>query len=147
MSIPPRVSAPRVSPDGRFVAFIGGTQTSPLADQPYVLDTQTGAVVSLASGMQVSSMDLQWMPDADTLLVLLGEGVDTALYATDAASGWALRRVCGGLPSSIDCMRAADRGVVVSVGQDVRRAPELWAARLGESKARVLTDVNGAVTS
>lgn len=145
VSIHPRAGAPRVSPDGRFVAFIGGTQTSPLADQPYVLDTQTGAVVSLAAGMQVSAMDLQWTPDTDTLLVLLGEGVDSTLYATDAASEWGLRRVCGGLPSSIDCIRAAGGETVVGVGQDVRRAPELWAARLGESKARVLTEINAAV--
>lgn len=145
VSIPPRVSGPRVSPDGRFVAFIGGTQTSPLADQPYVLELETGEVVSLASGMQVSAMDLQWTPDAGVLLVLLGEGVETALYATDAASRWALRRVCGGLPSSVDYIRAAGGGTVVGVGQDVHRAPELWAARTDESKARALTEINEAV--
>lgn len=144
-SVHPRVTGPRISPEGRFVAFIGGTQTSPLADQPYVLDLETGAVIFLASGMQVSAMDLQWVPDTGTLLVLLAEGVDSALYAADAASEWALLRVCRGLPSSVDCLRAAGGGTVVGVGQDVRRAPELWAARTGESKARALTEVNRAV--
>ena len=139
---------PRVSPDGRMVAFIGGLMSDfgSVGGDVYTVPFAGGEPKDVTPGIKASVTSLQrWRPGGLDATLLRGERSEVAVL--DPTSGavatrWATPREFS--TSLTDLNVSADGGVIAAAAQDFTHAPELYVGAAG-AEPQPVTHVNAAL--
>lgn len=142
-------AAPRVSPDGRMVAYLGFDDKHVSYEnlEAYVMNRDGSGVRSLSAGHDISIDDAQWAPDGRALLVQYDDkGV--AKVGRLGLDG-SLREVATGLsgsgydrPYTGGGFHVSKSGTIAYAGGSTQRPPDVWVVKGGP--ARRLTALNEA---
>jgi dipeptidyl aminopeptidase/acylaminoacyl peptidase len=143
-----QIADPRISPDGKNIAFIEGLMSDEgsTGGDVYVLPTSGGAARDVTPGIKASPSAVAW-EDSDH--ILFAENVDgNSGFASVGTNASAVTTLWTGeehaQPES-DLWTAKSRGntLVALVRQSASAPPEVWAGRIG--KWTKLTEINAAV--
>jgi dipeptidyl aminopeptidase/acylaminoacyl peptidase len=137
---PTQIGGPRVSPDGKSVAFIAGLMSDEafVGGEAFVVPASGGQARNLTPGRPTSVSCLRWRPSSRELLV--AEFVDggSGLASIDVASGrieplWRGAERLSALPGNPgpSLAVAADGATTAVVRQSFVEPPELWAGPIG----------------
>jgi dipeptidyl aminopeptidase/acylaminoacyl peptidase len=123
-----QMNAPRWSPDGKTIAFIGGLMSDfgPVGGDVYLVDASTGAVTDVTPNVQYNAAAIAWIAPGRLAVVasrmgglqLLQLDVGTGQTATLIGGDETLRGVTFAKDGSIALMRTS-----------FSRPPELWAGK------------------
>ncbi len=137
---PLQIAVPAWSPDGKFVAFIGGL----MSDEPsvggdvFVVPAEGGEAKNITPDLKASASWLTWTHDGK---IVFGEWIDggAALVRADpaGASAEVLWRsddqiTAGGWGAAVSL--AADGRTAAMVRQSFSHPPEVWAGPIGDWK-------------
>jgi dipeptidyl aminopeptidase/acylaminoacyl peptidase len=144
-----QIAAPRWSPDGKLIAFIGGL----MSDEPipggdvYTVPTGGGPSRNLTPDSKSSATALNWAPDSSGILVTGIE--DGQTFVARLSLNQTLHTVWTG-PESLPLGRfvpyvsfASDGKTTAVIRQSFSKPPEVWAGAIGEWKQ--ITHRNGAL--
>ena len=143
-----QMNFPRVSPDGRTVAFIGGLMSDfgPVGGDVYTVPVMGGTPMDVTPGIKATFTSLTgWR--AGRLAATLLRGDREEIVALDPLNGAVTTRWAGQMTSDAADGRvsvSADGALVAAEIQDFTHAPEIWAGPPGPQMAAV-THVNDAL--
>jgi dipeptidyl aminopeptidase/acylaminoacyl peptidase len=144
-----QIADPRVSPDGKHVAFIGGLMSDEgsTGGDVYVLPIKGGDAQNLTSDVKASPSALAWTSAEQ---ITYAENVDgnSGFGRVNLAAGTP-RTLWTGEESAEPSSRswssvAADKSVTAIIRQSASAPPEVWAGAIG--KWRQLTSLNSDLT-
>ncbi len=158
-----QLNFPRVSPDGRTVAYIGGLMSDfgAVGGDIWTVPLAGGTPVNRTAGSKVTTTSLNWLTGGIRATVLAG--ADARLVAFDPAKGattlWS--RPASFTAGDGKIAYSADGRVVAGVVQDFEHAPAIYAGPVAAPrqlthdndalpalvKARSITWTNGDFTS
>ena len=144
-----QLNFPRVSPDGRTVAFIGGLMSDfgSVGGDVYTVPFEGGEPRDATAGIKASFTSLQrWRPGGVDATLLRGDRSEVAVL--DPASGAVSTRWTTPMSFSTglgDLNVSADGGVIAGAVQDFTHAPELYASTAGV-EPQAITHLNAALT-
>jgi dipeptidyl aminopeptidase/acylaminoacyl peptidase len=142
-----QIAQPRVSPDGRSVAFIAGIMSDfgSTGGDVWLAPLAGGPARNLDPHMPASATSLAWDCQGRLLARLLaGSHTQIARLATDGGEPqvlWSGEESLSGAGAGIDL--ACPGGITVTERQSFTRPPDLWAGPIGAWKA--LTDTNAGL--
>lgn len=148
---PLQIAFPRVSPDGRSVAIIGGIMSDQGATggDIFVVPFSGGGARNLTPNMKASASSLAW---AGSDQIIFPQNIDgNAGIATVSANGGDVKTLWNNfeLISSdgygLEASFAADGKAAAVVRQSFSAPPEVWAGPVGQW--RQITNLNGGVKS
>jgi dipeptidyl aminopeptidase/acylaminoacyl peptidase len=164
-SVQQQLAEPRVSPDGRTVAFIGGLMSDFISTggDVYVLDLANDSVRNVTPDLVASATALEWGCDGGLLVQLL-KGDQTQIVSLGRVSGsggppgdrtaaprplWSGKESLAGLGESgaqacVAGRNPAARATTVQTHQSFTAAPEIEVGPIGHW--RDLTRVNAGLT-
>jgi len=132
-----QIAAPRVSPDGKHVAFIEGLMSDegPTGGDIFVLTLAGGKVQNVTPGFKGSPSYLTWTsPDN----ILFAENIDgksgfgsVSLNGGTPKTGWSADEFIGDTPSP-SASFSSDSEISAVVRQSANQPPEVWAGALGK---------------
>jgi len=140
-----QIAGPRVSPDGKHVAFIEGLMSDegPTGGDIFVLTLAGGKVQNVTPGFKASPSHLTWT-SADK--ILFAENVDgksgfgsVSLNGGSPKTEWSAEEFIGDTPSP-SASFSSDSTTSAVVRQSANQPPEVWAGTLG--KWTQLTHIN-----
>lgn len=125
-----QINAPRVSPDGKTVAFIGGLMSDlgPVGGDIYTVPLAGGPIVNRTPGYRGSFSSLTWLKSGLYATALIGKS--NTVLRVDAATG--VTRTLWAAPMSLDAgdgkiALSRDGTMVATVGQTYEVAPAILA--------------------
>ena len=129
-----QMNMPRVSPDGRTVAFIGGLMSDfgSVGGDVYTVPLDGGEPVDVTEGVKASFNGIAWRGQA--LFASVQAGADAGVAAVDPAAR--TTRMLWQMPVSASAGRdgrfafSADGRVAASITEDFEHAPHIVAGRL-----------------
>lgn len=131
---------PRVSPDGRYIAFVGNPASDKVwpAGELRVMESDGSHVRVLLSGLDVPFMQIFWADDGRGLYYSMGlEGsIDVHFIGLDGSS----RRVTDGAHTV--SLSSLSGGTGMGVYSDPETTPNVVSIDLAEGALTQLTDVN-----
>jgi dipeptidyl aminopeptidase/acylaminoacyl peptidase len=135
-----QIAAPRWSPDGSRIAFIGGL----MSDEPipggevFLVPAKGGAVQNLTTGANWTADSLTWAPDSQSLLVTGIAGGQILLARTDltghSLSLWSGPETLSGAGFVPYISFSQDSKSTAVVRQSFASPPEVWAGPVGNWK-------------
>ena len=138
---------PRISPDGRRVAFLFPHGGDPMG----ATDVRTIAFDGTQERDATATLDrhasgLAWMPDSSTLLVQAYDRTEGPLYAV-AADGSSRRLPLGPVvdAQSISQASVARNGTIVFDGIEANRPDEVYVLGKNARAPRRVSDINGGI--
>ncbi len=169
-SVRQQLAAPRISPDGRTVAFVGGLMSDFISTggDVYALDLASGRVRDVTPGLPASAEALEWGCDGELLVRLLrgdqtqivslgrvqvptDPRLDRAARPLDAVARllWSAEESIGGFGDSgaLACVAgrgAGARAVTVQTHESFSAPPEVEVGTIGHW--RDLTHVNAGLS-
>jgi dipeptidyl aminopeptidase/acylaminoacyl peptidase len=143
-----QIADPRVSPDGKSVAFIEGLMSDEgsTGGDVYVVPVAGGTARNLTPAMKASATSLQWT-GAQT--ITFGENIDgEAGLATVSSSGGSVQQLSHAPETMVaqhgfGASFSSDGKVSAAVRQSASTPPELWAGPTGQWKQ--ITNLNSGV--
>jgi dipeptidyl aminopeptidase/acylaminoacyl peptidase len=145
-----QIAAPRFSPDGRSILYIGGIMSDEgsTGGDIYRVPAGGGTPEDLTPGMKASATSLAgWLRNPDR--AVFGENVDgdSGLAAVDPASGkietlWKGAEVISA-GRGIGASLSRDGSVSALIRQSFERPPEIWAGPTGDWKQQ--TRINAGI--
>jgi dipeptidyl aminopeptidase/acylaminoacyl peptidase len=140
-----QINYPRVSPDGRTVAYIGGLMSDfgSVGGDVYTVPFAGGAPTDRTPGYKATVTSLDWTDGGMRATIL--SGADSSIVTIDPAKGGELKWSAPASFSAGDGKVAysADGRTVASVVQDFTHAPAIYAGAIG--KPVQITHDNDAV--
>ena len=144
-----QIADPRVSPDGKFVAFIEGLMSDEgsTGGDVYVVPVKGGAAQNLTTNVKASPSALAWT-SAEQITYAENVGGNSGFGRVNLAAGTP-RTLWTGEESAEPSSRswssvAADKSVTAIIRQSASAPPEVWAGAIG--KWRQLTSLNSDLT-
>jgi dipeptidyl aminopeptidase/acylaminoacyl peptidase len=136
-----QIAAPRWSPDGRQIAFIGGLMSDQgvTGGDIFTLPSGGGDPRDLTPGIEESASSLEWAADSRSILftgIASGETVIARLRVPDGeiSTLWkGAERVSDG-EFSVQISLARDGQTSAAIRQSYSRPPEVWAGAIGSWK-------------
>ena len=136
-----QMGAPRWSPDGKAIAFIGGL----MSDEPivggdvYVVPTEGGEARNVTPGMKATASSLEWTADSREILFceyVDGEGGVAKVNASSSAieTIWKGSETITPGQFGLAISLSHDRKMSAAVRQAFDRPPEVWAGPIGAWK-------------
>jgi dipeptidyl aminopeptidase/acylaminoacyl peptidase len=146
---PLQIAAPRWSPDGASIAFIGGLMSDEgmTGGDVFLIPAAGGAARNLTPGMKASASSVRWLPDGRLLVGELIDG-ESGFAALETATG-ALEQLWRGPGTAADngwlpgVSLSRDGRLIALVRGDCAAPPEVWAGPLGAW--RQISNVNAKV--
>lgn len=131
---------PRVSPDGKTLAWLAMKRSGFEADQLTLtlLDLTTGQTRPLTAAWDRSLSSFEWKPDGSGLIATAGDVGKTPLFLINASSGRAIPLHNHGTVSEFD---AGPNGIVYSA-HDLANPADFYRLPYGGVQAERLTAVN-----
>jgi dipeptidyl aminopeptidase/acylaminoacyl peptidase len=135
---PLQIAAPRVSPDGRSVAFIGGLMSDfgSTGGDIFVVPATGGDAVDVTPGMAASATSIWWNGRSSSVTFSQLAGDRTGVATVDVASHavnllWSDAVSLGGFGSDALVSTARDGTTSAVVRQTFERAPEIAVGPIG----------------
>ena len=141
-----QIAEPRISPDGKHVAFIEGLMSDEgvTGGDVYVVSTESGSPRNLTAKINSSPSSLSWTgPDQITFVQNIDgqSGFATVSVSTGTVQSlWSGEESLGTTPSQSASL-SRDGSASAVVRQSASAPPEVWAGAIGKWKQ--LTTVNG----
>ncbi|MFB3814263.1 MAG: prolyl oligopeptidase family serine peptidase [Terriglobales bacterium] len=143
-----QIANPRISPEGKYVAFIEGLMSDQgvTGGDVYLLERSSGTVRNLTPGMQASATWLSWSVPGQIVFTEITDG--HAGVATVDTTGkleqiWSGPEVLTANRWEVSLSLARDGKQSAMVRSSAQRPPEVWAGPIG--KWRQITSENGQV--
>jgi dipeptidyl aminopeptidase/acylaminoacyl peptidase len=133
-----QMNAPRVSPDGKTVAFIGGIMSDfgSVGGDIYTVPFAGGAATDVTPGMEATANSIGWLGSNDRITFTALRGDRAALMTVDVgskqiATRWSAPVSIGG-DSLMRISLSRDGGVAALTEQDFEHPPEIYAGPVGK---------------
>jgi dipeptidyl aminopeptidase/acylaminoacyl peptidase len=146
---PLQLNAPRVSPDGKSVAFIGGIMSDfgSVGGDVYVVPFAGGDAVDVTPGMDASATSLGWLGSNSRITFTALRGEKSALMSVDVATkqlatAWSAPVSVGG-DGAMRISLSRDGSVAALTQQDFEHPVEIFAGPVGKWAA--ITHANAGV--
>jgi len=132
-----QIAGPRVSPDGKHVAFIEGIMSDegPTGGDIFVLTLAGGKVQNVTPGFKASPSFLTWTSSDK---ILFAENIDgksgfgsVSLTGGTPKTDWSAEEFIGDTPSP-SASFSSDSKISAVVRQSANQPPEVWAGALGK---------------
>jgi dipeptidyl aminopeptidase/acylaminoacyl peptidase len=144
-----QIAIPRWSPDGSSIAFVGGL----MSDEPipggdvFVAPAGGGGAKNWTPDMKLTADSLTWARDSQSITFAgIGNG-QTVIAKVDASGAvtqtWTGDEYLSTNPFVPDVSLARDGSTSAVVKESFKRAPEVWAGKIGEWKQ--ITHRNGGL--
>jgi dipeptidyl aminopeptidase/acylaminoacyl peptidase len=138
---PGKMGAPRVSPDGRYVAVHAAVSANdPAAGSLFVIDASSGRAVNRTGDSLLTVTWVDWA-GPEEILFTAHEGTASVLAATAPFEGGA-RRLAVGPPVFSRASLSADGRTVAFAASTSRHPDEVFVLARGDGRLRRLTDSN-----
>lgn len=138
---------PRVSPDGKLLAYHAQARAGFEADryQLIILNLATGQRHSLTANFDASVNDIVWAPDGRSLYFDTDEDGTVPIYRVSLDGGTPVRVVAGATNTGLEVTR--DGHTLVFTRSRLNAPPEVFAETVGagENSARAVTHTNDAL--
>ena len=137
-----QIAEPRVSPDGKTVAFIEGLMSDEgsTGGDVFIVPLEGGKPRNLTPNIKASPSSLYWAaPD----LIMFGENVDGNSGFGEVSPAGGVRQVWSGEESVGSASFSHDATMTAVVQQSPSAPPEIWAGAIGKWKQ--LTNLNSEV--
>ncbi len=143
-----QIADPRISPDGKAVAFIEGLMSDEgsTGGDVYVVPTDGGAARDVTPEIKASPSAIAWQ---DSHHILFAENIDgNSSFASVSANGGTVTTLWTGEEyaqpeSDLWTSKSGGNTLVALVRQSASAPPEVWSGQIGKWKQ--LTEINGAV--
>ena len=140
-----QLNFPRVSPDGKTVAYIGGlmSDSGSVGGDIYTVPFAGGTPVDITKGSKTTNTSLFWLNDGLHTTALAGDTMQVTALSTDGKATPLWRRAAS--LSAADGLVAfsANGAVVASVVEDFEHAPAIFAGPV--SAPRQITHDNESI--
>lgn len=142
-----QIAAPRWSPDGRSIAFIGGLMSDEavVGGDIYTIGAEGGEPRDITGGMKATASSIAWAPDSQA--ITFGEIVDGKSGVARVAVGsgniktlWTGAEHLGPNMFGIGVSLSRDGKISATVRQSFAMPPEVWAGPTGDWKQ--VTELN-----
>ena len=146
---PQQIAVPRWSPDGKYIAFIGGLMSDEgsIGGDVFLLPAAGGDARNLTPGLKASASWLAWRPGGDEILLVEDLDGASGIATLGARSGritplWSGPETLslGGWNYALSLAR--DGKISAVVRESFRSPPEVWAGPIGAWKK--VTNTNHA---
>jgi dipeptidyl aminopeptidase/acylaminoacyl peptidase len=136
-----QIGAPRWSPDGLTIAFIGGLMSDEpiVAGDIYSVPARGGNQVNLTPGMKMSASWIAWLPDSKSIMFSAIADGRTAIAKVNNSTSkvselWAGDERVSDAPYNTNLSLARDGRSSAVVRQSFAQPPEVWAGEIGDWK-------------
>jgi len=136
-----QITAPRWSPDGRKIAFIGGLMSDEaiVGGDIYSVASNGGQKTNLTPGMRMSASWLTWLPDSHSILfsaIVDGRtGIEKLDLPTNRVSElWSGNERVSDAPYDTNISLDHDGASSAVVRQSFLEPPEVWVGPIGQWK-------------
>ncbi|MDQ6676426.1 MAG: S9 family peptidase [Acidobacteriota bacterium] len=148
---PAQIAAPRWSPDGKTIAFVGGLMSDEgsTGGDVYTVSAAGGAAKDLTPGRKTSPAWLRWTGDS-TLLITEREDGGSAITTLNTETGaaetlWRADESLHAGSGDLSLSLAKDGKTAAVVRTSWSRAPEVWTGPIGDWKQ--VTHANASATA
>ena len=135
-------TAPRYSPDGRFIAYLsqerGGFESDRNRLMIYARDT--GVARELRTGLDISLSSFVWAPNSRTIYFTASERGTSSVFRISLTGQGAVRILSGATHGSVQ--PSPEGRSLVFTRQKLNRAVELYRSRTDGSEIKPLTNFN-----
>ncbi|MBY8828101.1 S9 family peptidase [Hephaestia mangrovi] len=124
-----QVNFPRVSPDGKTVAYIGGLMSDfgSVGGDVYTVPFTGGTPTDITSGSRITNTSLLWLPTGLTTTALAGDTMEVTRIGADRAQTALWKRQATLSAGDARVTFSADGRTMATVAQDFEHAPAIFA--------------------
>ncbi|WP_019515697.1 S9 family peptidase [Sphingomonas sp. Mn802worker] len=142
-----QLNQPRVSPDGRTVAFIGGLMSDfgSIGGDVYTVPLAGGAPRNITAGAKSTVTTIDWTTGGLRAVTLAGDQLQFGTLITGQAVKPAFSKPASAAAGDGRAVFSADGRVAAAVVQDYEHAPAIYAGPL--SSVRQITHDNDTLTA
>jgi dipeptidyl aminopeptidase/acylaminoacyl peptidase len=124
-----QINMPRVSPDGKNVAYIGGLMSDfgSVGGDVFTVPIAGGTPTNITAGSKTTNLSMDWLPGGIRTVSLAGDTLELATLDTSGAptTGWS--RVASFSAGDGRVAYSADGKTIATVVQDWTHAPAIFA--------------------
>ena len=140
-----QINFPRISPDGKTVAYIGGLMSDfgSVGGDIYTVPFAGGAPTDITTGSKTTNTSLFWLEDGLRTTALAGDTMEVTALAADGKATPLWRRVASLEAGDGRVAFSADGKTVATVAEDFEHGPAIFAGPV--SAPRQITHDNDAI--